>query len=128
MSNLTSPSQGGGELSLPERTVSVVAGLALAAAAAHPRPNMMLSVLALAAGSFLAFRGATGVCPIRRLMADRTGLIRRRRRHVRPRRRRSISAEVLLPGLQRPSDRARRAVGEEPIDGQHDDGADHRRR
>lgn len=65
MSNVSQSAHRGGDLSLPERTVSVVAGLALAAAAAHPRPNMTLSLLALAAGSYLAFRGATGFCPIR---------------------------------------------------------------
>lgn len=59
----------GGELSLGERTLSVAAGLTLAAVAAKPRPNMLLSVLVLAAGSFLAYRGATGTCPLRAAMA-----------------------------------------------------------
>ena len=54
-----------GHLEMPERVISVVAGLALAAAAAKPRPNMLLSVLALGAGVFLAYRGATGYCPAR---------------------------------------------------------------
>ena len=62
----------GGELSMPERAVSVVAGLALAAVAAKPRPNVTLSILALAAGSFLAYRGATGFCPIRQTLDNRT--------------------------------------------------------
>ena len=73
MSNSSVPAHRGGELSLPERTLSVAAGLALAAAAARPRPNVVLSVLALAAGSFLAYRGATGYCPIRDVLADRAG-------------------------------------------------------
>ncbi len=63
----------GGDLSMPERAVSVVAGLALAALAAKPRPNVTLSILALAAGSFLAYRGATGFCPIRQALDSRTG-------------------------------------------------------
>ncbi len=52
-------------LSLPERALSVVLGLGLAAVAARPRPNPVLSALALAAGSFLAWRGATGRGPIK---------------------------------------------------------------
>lgn len=55
----------GGELSAAERGLSVVGGLVLAAVAAQPRPNAALSVLALAAGAFLAYRGATGYCPMR---------------------------------------------------------------
>ncbi len=51
------------DLSLGERAVSVVLGLGLAAVAARPRPNKALSVLALAAGSYLAWRGATGRGP-----------------------------------------------------------------
>lgn len=63
----------GGELSTTERTLSVAGGLVLAAVAAQPRPNVLLSILALAAGSFLAYRGATGYCPIRAALADRMG-------------------------------------------------------
>lgn len=55
----------GGHLGMPERVVSVVAGLALAATAAKPRPNYVLSILALGAGVFLAYRGATGYCAAR---------------------------------------------------------------
>ena len=40
-------------------------GLAIAAAGARPRPNPLLNVAALAIGGFLAYRGATGFCPIR---------------------------------------------------------------
>ena len=54
-----------GHLGMPERIVSVAAGLALAATAAKPRPNHLLSILALGAGAFLAYRGATGFCPAR---------------------------------------------------------------
>ena len=52
------------EMSTGGRTLSVLAGLALAAAAVRPRPNRLLSLLALATGSYLAYRGATGHCPI----------------------------------------------------------------
>ncbi|SHF16746.1 Protein of unknown function [Kaistia soli DSM 19436] len=52
------------EMSTASRTLSVLGGLALAAAALRPRPNRFLSVLALATGSYLAYRGATGRCPI----------------------------------------------------------------
>jgi uncharacterized membrane protein len=54
-----------GHIETPERVISVVAGLALAAAASKPRPNVVLSLLALGAGVFLAYRGATGYCPAR---------------------------------------------------------------
>ena len=47
-------------LTTTERTVSAVIGLALAAAAAQPRPNKLLSLAALIAGAALAIRGATG--------------------------------------------------------------------
>ena len=52
------------EISTEGRVVSVIAGLLLAAAAVKPRPNRLLSVLALATGSYLAYRGATGHCPL----------------------------------------------------------------
>ncbi|MCW6510810.1 YgaP-like transmembrane domain [Lichenifustis flavocetrariae] len=54
-----------GHIGMPERFISVAAGLALAATAAKPRPNVLLSILALGAGAFLAYRGATGYCPAR---------------------------------------------------------------
>lgn len=63
---------GPGELSFGERVLSATGGLVLAAAAAKPRPNHVLSALALAAGAFLAYRGATGYCPIKAALADRT--------------------------------------------------------
>lgn len=65
MSNNLPTLHEGGQLGMPERALSVVGGLALAAVAAKPRPNRLLSLMALAAGSFLAYRGATGTCPIR---------------------------------------------------------------
>lgn len=51
-------------LSFPERAVSVGLGLGLAAAGAKPRPNPLLNLAALAVGSYLAYRGATGYCPV----------------------------------------------------------------
>ncbi len=69
MSRSSVAAHDGGELSLAERTLSVGGGVFLAAVAARPRPNMLLSVLVLAAGSFLAYRGATGHCPIRSALA-----------------------------------------------------------
>ncbi|MCX5517110.1 DUF2892 domain-containing protein [Kaistia defluvii] len=58
------------EVSTEGRIVSVVAGLILAAAAVKPRPNRLLSVLALATGSYLAYRGATGHCPLTKAVHD----------------------------------------------------------
>ena len=52
-------------VSLGERSLSVIAGLALAAAATRPRRNPLLNIAALAVGSYLAYRGATGHCAIR---------------------------------------------------------------
>src|SRR5215212_1578161 len=56
---------GSPELSTGERIGSVIVGLTIAAAGAKPRPNVLLNVAALAAGSYLAYRGATGYCPIK---------------------------------------------------------------
>lgn len=53
---------GEANISFTERAVSVAGGLALAAIAAQPRPNKLLSLVALIAGSALAIRGATGHC------------------------------------------------------------------
>ncbi len=58
------------EMSTGARTLSVLAGLALAAASVRPRPNRFLSVLALVTGSYLAYRGATGHCPITEALED----------------------------------------------------------
>ncbi len=59
-----------GELSMTERMWSAVGGLVLAAAAAKPRPNTVLSIMALGAGAALAYRGATGYCPLKAALAD----------------------------------------------------------
>jgi hypothetical protein len=48
----------------------VILGLGLAAAAAKPRPNLLLNVLGLAAGSYLAWRGATGRDPLNTTIFD----------------------------------------------------------
>ena len=55
-------------IEMGERSLSVIAGLAIAAAAAKPRPNPLLNIAALAIGSYLAYRGATGFCPIKAAM------------------------------------------------------------
>jgi Protein of unknown function (DUF2892) len=52
-------------LTTTERAVYIVAGLGLAAASLKPRPNPLLSALALLGGSFLAWRGYLGNCPIK---------------------------------------------------------------
>jgi len=52
-------------LSTTERSVYMLAGLGLAAAAAKPRPNPHLNILALAGGSYLAWRGYVGNCPVK---------------------------------------------------------------
>ena len=57
-------------LSAGERALSVLVGLGLTSAAAQPRPNVFLSMLALATGSYLAYRGATGYCPIKASLND----------------------------------------------------------
>jgi uncharacterized membrane protein len=55
-------------IGMGERSLSVVAGLAIAASAARPHPNPLLSLLALGIGSYLAYRGATGYCPLKAAM------------------------------------------------------------
>jgi uncharacterized membrane protein len=60
--------EGEANLSFTERVLSVGGGLALAAAAAKPRPNKLLSLAVLIAGSALAIRGATGHCPVKAAM------------------------------------------------------------
>lgn len=57
-------------ISMAERALSVVGGLALAAVAAQPRPNKLLSLAALAAGVALAVRGATGHCAVKALITQ----------------------------------------------------------
>ena len=62
--------QHAGELSMTERAISTGIGLFLAAAAATPRPNKVLSLLALAGGAALAYRGASGYCPLKAALAE----------------------------------------------------------
>ncbi len=64
-----STTSGHTNLSMGERSLSVVVGLALAAAAAQPRPNKLLSLAALVAGGALAYRGATGYCAVKANLA-----------------------------------------------------------
>ena len=59
-----------GELSMKERAISTGIGLVLAASAAKPRPNKLLSLLALLGGAALAYRGTTGYCPAKAALAD----------------------------------------------------------
>ena len=61
---------GSPHLSWTARGVSVAAGLAIAAAGAKPRPNPLLNVLALGIGSYLAYRGATGYCPVKAALVE----------------------------------------------------------
>ena len=69
MASALSVFEGDQNLSFQERALSVVIGLGLAAAVSRPRPNPLLNVLALAAGSLLAIRGATGHCPVKAALA-----------------------------------------------------------
>ncbi len=55
-------------LSTTERALSIVGGLVLAALGARPRPNKVLSLVALVAGSALAIRGATGHCAVKAVL------------------------------------------------------------
>ena len=52
-------------LSWGERLLSVLLGLGLTTVAAQPRSNVFASMLALATGSYLAYRGATGYCIVK---------------------------------------------------------------
>jgi hypothetical protein len=57
-------------LSAGERALSILVGLGLTSMAAQPRPNVFLSMLALATGSYLAYRGATGYCIVKASLND----------------------------------------------------------
>ena len=57
-------------LSPGERLLSILAGLGLTSVAAQPRSNVFLSMLALATGSYLAYRGATGFCIVKASLND----------------------------------------------------------
>jgi uncharacterized membrane protein len=65
--------EGPPNLSFNERAISVVAGLGLAAAGVKPRPNPLLNVLALLGGAYLAYRGATGHCPVKAALDEVSG-------------------------------------------------------
>ena len=52
-------------LSTGERILSVLLGLGLTSVAAQPRSNVFFSMLALAGGSYQAYRGATWFCPVK---------------------------------------------------------------
>ena len=65
MPNAMSLFEGTPNLSFNERAISVITGLGLAAAAAKPRPNPLLNIVALLGGAYLAYRGAIGHCPIK---------------------------------------------------------------
>ncbi|HEX2528172.1 MAG TPA: hypothetical protein VHL31_17955 [Geminicoccus sp.] len=58
----------GGFLSPGQRSAYVLGGLALAAMGMKPRPNMLLNLLTLGAGAYLAYRGSTGYCPVKALI------------------------------------------------------------
>ncbi len=62
---MTNMIDGEPNLSTVERGAYMLAGLGLAAAAAKPRPNPLLNILALAGGSYLAWRGYVGNCPVK---------------------------------------------------------------
>ena len=70
MDRFTHTMHGDPNLSWSERGISLAIGLGLAAAGAQPRPNPLLNVLALAAGSYLAYRGATGHCPVKAALIE----------------------------------------------------------
>jgi len=60
-------------LSTTERSAYMLAGLGLAAAAAKPRPNPLLNILALLGGSYLAWRGYVGNCPVKAALTGGSG-------------------------------------------------------
>jgi hypothetical protein len=66
----TTVSEPAGTLSTSERGMYMLGGLVLAAAGAKPRPNMLLSLLALGAGAYLAWRGAEGTCPVKAMITS----------------------------------------------------------
>lgn len=65
-------------LSLGQRAMYVIAGLGLAASAARPRPNPLLSLIAFGAGSYLAWNGYRGHCPVKAALIDDNGFDMRR--------------------------------------------------
>ena len=59
-----------GDLSFNERAISTGIGLFLAASAVKPRPNKLLSLLALLGGAALTYRGTTGYCQVKAALAE----------------------------------------------------------
>ncbi len=62
--------EGKPNLSLSERAIYIGLGLGIAAAGARPRPNPLLNVLALAAGSYLAWSGYQAHCAVKAALFD----------------------------------------------------------
>ena len=62
-----------GDLTTSERGAYILAGLALAAAGVKPRPNPLLNALALLGGSYLAWRGYVGNCPVKAALLGADG-------------------------------------------------------
>jgi len=60
-------------LTTTERGAYMLAGLGLAAAAVKPRPNPLLNILALLGGSYLAWRGYVGNCPVKAALMGSDG-------------------------------------------------------
>jgi uncharacterized membrane protein len=65
--------QGEKNLSFTERAISTLIGFGLMGAAVQPRPNKVLSLLALLGGAGLAIRGATGHCPVKATLGGSGG-------------------------------------------------------
>jgi hypothetical protein len=59
-----------GNLSPGERAAYMAVGLAVAAAGAKSPPNPLLNILALGLGSYIAWRGYVGQCPIKAALID----------------------------------------------------------
>jgi hypothetical protein len=59
---------GPANLTTGERAFYVAAGLGLAAAGAQPRPNPLLNLLAISAGTYMAWSGYTGRCPAKAVL------------------------------------------------------------
>lgn len=60
-------------LSMAERAAYMAVGLGIAAAGAKPRPNPLMNILALAGGSFIAWSGYRGYCPVKATIAGDHG-------------------------------------------------------
>ncbi|HEY8580794.1 MAG TPA: YgaP-like transmembrane domain [Beijerinckiaceae bacterium] len=57
-------------LTTTQRAIYIAAGLGLAAAGTKPRPNPLLNVIALLGGSYLAWQGYQGYCPVKAALID----------------------------------------------------------